>query len=190
MKLTDDPEWTVHHGFNDALHEVWGDSAITRDMRLTIKAFQDKAQTIWFCGHSLGAALAALAAAEYVIKDGGTTNGVYTIGQPRIGNSKFAARFDDNLRDKCFRFVNNNDIVPRLPIWTPIQKYTHPGNSLYFDSKGDLWDSISWWKKLWDELKGVKGAICEPGIDAFEDHKSDHYVSLMNKNRGKSTKWS
>lgn len=190
MKLVNDPDWQVHEGFNNALHEVWGEKAIKEDMRQTLKAFHDNNQTIWFTGHSLGAALATLAAAEYVLKDGGTINGLYTIGQPRVGNDKFAARFDAVLKEKTFRFVNNNDIVPRVPLYTPILKYTHPGVDLYIDSNGVVHDTISFWSKLWDKLKGAKDDLGNPGPDALNDHKSDHYVQFISQNRTKTTKWS
>lgn len=96
----------LHAGFKDALHEVWG------NMRVTFKRFQDNKQSVWFCGHSLGGALATLAVAEFVGNEKGNINGLYTIGQPRVGNSKFAGHFDVAVGDRCFRFVNNNDIDP------------------------------------------------------------------------------
>jgi len=38
-----------------------------------------------------------------LINDGGKVNGLYTIGQPRVGNDEFAARIDNALTDKYFR---------------------------------------------------------------------------------------
>jgi triacylglycerol lipase len=180
---------TVHRGFNAALHEVWGVNA-KKDMRPYIKKFQDKNQSIWFCGHSLGAALATLAAAEYVINEGGTVNGLYTIGQPRIGNDLFASVFNKAVSDRCFRFVNNNDIVTRIPISLPVFKYTHVGNALYLDSKGRLHDVLPWWKKAWDRIKGISEDIGEIGPDIVNDHDSKKYVDWLVKNRSVITKWS
>jgi len=181
---TQGPVGLVHTGFNHALHEVWD------AMRPTITRFQDNKQTIWFCGHSLGAALATLAAAEYVINDGGTVNGLYTIGQPRVGDDKFATHFDNVLINKCFRFVNNNDVVTRIPIPDLVCKYTHVGNMLYIDSAGRLNDSIPWWKKLWDGIKGLEKDIGSKGLDGLKDHSSDGYVQLITDNRSVTTKWS
>ena len=190
VKPTKGPVGLVHSGFNDALHEVWGGNTNENDMRLTIKSFQDNNQTIWFCGHSLGAALATLAAAEYAINDGGMINGLYTIGQPRVGNDEFAKHFDSVVVNKCFRFVNNNDIVTRIPVPDPACKYTHVGNMLYIDSKGKLNDSIPWWKKLWDGIKGLEKDIGSKGLDALNDHGSEGYVRLIANNRAVTTKWS
>ena len=174
----------VHAGFLDALNEVWD------DMRAVLKRFQDKQQTVWFCGHSLGGALACLAAAKYVGNEGGRINGVYTIGQPRVGNSKFAGQYDNVVGGNCFRFVNNNDVVPQLPFWGPALKYTHIGKLIYFDSDGTLKDSISWMKHLMDRLKGISDDIGQLGFDKLKDHGSDLYIGLIAKNRTVSTKWS
>lgn len=180
---------TVHRGFNDALHQVWGSHA-SKDMRQTIKKFQDNKQTIWICGHSLGGALAALAAAEYIINDKGTVNGLYTIGQPRIGNAEFAARFEKALPNNYYRFVNNNDIVPRVPLSLPAFKYAHAGRELYIDSKGQLQDSMPWWKLVWDRLSGAYDDLGKLGPDDLKDHFSKNYVELIAKNRSVKTQWS
>ena len=50
-------------------------------------------RTLWFCGHSLGAALATLAADHYP-----ATRGIGTLGSPRIGNPAFAQAFDSSCR--------------------------------------------------------------------------------------------
>jgi triacylglycerol lipase len=188
---TNGPVGTVHRGFNDALHEVWGSNA-KKDMRSTIKQFQDKKQSIWFCGHSLGAALAALAAIEYVSNDKGVINGLYTIGQPRIGNAEFAKHFDKLLTNKCFRFINNNDVVPRVPLPGLVFKYTHAGHELYIDSAAKLHDAtvLSWWEEEWDRLKGIVDDIGKIGLDDLKDHGSEGYVALIAKNRAVSTQWS
>ena len=183
LKPEDGPVGKVHRGFQGGLHEVWGDSLGDKDMRHYIKQFQDNSQSIWFCGHSLGAALATLAAAEYVLKDNKVVNGIYTIGQPRVGNDEFAESFDTVLAEKCFRFVNNNDVVTHNPLPGLVFKYTHVGQKLYIDSKGILQPSIPWWKRLWDQWSGVKKDFGQAGVDALKDHGSEGYVSLIKNNR-------
>lgn len=189
VKTEPGPFGKVHRGFNAALHEVWRPQA-GKDMRSAIKKFQDNNQTVWFCGHSLGAALAALAAAEYVFIDKGVVNGLYTIGQPRVGNEEFAEQFDKILANRCFRFVNNNDIVPRVPLPGLVFKYKHGGHPLYFDSNGQLHDELPWWIKIWDKVKGVGKNIGQVGFDNLEDHRSEQYVALVKKNRSVTTQWS
>jgi triacylglycerol lipase len=174
----------VHFGFKDALHEVWG------DMLVTLKKYQDNKQSVWFCGHSLGGALATLAVAEYIGNAKGSINGLYTIGQPRVGDSKFAEHFDGAVEGKCFRFANNNDAVPQLPLWSLMLKYTHIGNLIYIDSAGKFNDSISWMKLIWDRVRGVSDEIGELGFDHLKDHSNEKYVNLIDKNRSVTTKWS
>ncbi|KAH9261313.1 hypothetical protein BASA82_001049 [Batrachochytrium salamandrivorans] len=69
-----------------------------------------------FAGHSLGGALASLAAADYVNHESGDTPNVslYTYGEPRIGNLEWADWFN-SLPLVSYRVTSQNDPVPRLP---------------------------------------------------------------------------
>jgi hypothetical protein len=80
-------------------------------------------------GHSLGAAVATVAAAEWHGRF--PVSGVYTFGQPAVGRGTFAAVMTANYGRKFYRFVNDNDIVPRVP-----PGYSHVGRLLKFDSAG------------------------------------------------------
>ncbi len=82
-----------------------------------------QAKDIWITGHSLGGALAVLAAARLKITKG-LAPSLYTYGQPRVGFSNFADRFGTELAGKLYRFVNQSDIVPRVP---PGFLYQHCG---------------------------------------------------------------
>lgn len=193
LRLENGPKGEVHRGFQDALHETWGAAAGDNDMRLAIKEFRDQNQSLWFCGHSLGAALTTLAAAEYVLLDGEPAeniHGIYTIGQPRVGNDIFAEAFNAELGLRCYRFVNNNDIVPRVPLPGLLFKYSHVGQRLYINSKGILQPVIPIWKRVWDMWRGVEEEIGKRGVDALEDHGSEHYVRLIGKNQNVVTPWS
>lgn len=68
---------------------------------------------IWITGHSLGGALALIAAAK--LKMQGIVPTVYTYGQPRVGLSNFADRFNVELPGQLYRFINQSDIVTRIP---------------------------------------------------------------------------
>ncbi|MBW4454216.1 MAG: 50S ribosome-binding GTPase [Nostoc indistinguendum CM1-VF10] len=71
-----------------------------------------KPEKICFTGHSLGGALATLAA--YRLRNRDFTISVYTFGAPRVGDSAFASRYKDS-KVPHFRIENKNDIVPHLP---------------------------------------------------------------------------
>ena len=65
----------------------------------------------YFTGHSMGGALAVIAAA--VLRQ--IVTAVYTYGQPRAGDKTFSDAYDQALGDVTFRYVDNFDIVPHLP---------------------------------------------------------------------------
>lgn len=129
----------VHSGFALALNEVWDDLAGT----------VPSGKTVWFTGHSLGAALAMLAAARHV-EAGGAVAGVYTFGQPRTGLADFAATYGARLGDVTFRFVNHIDLVTRVPLL--VQGFRHAGRRMYWDRSGDFHEDASWWQVAKEDL--------------------------------------
>ncbi len=87
---------------------------------------------ILLTGHSLGGAIAALAACVWSEKY--PVNGVYTFGQPAVGrNKKYKETMRQRLSGKMFRFVNDDDVVPKVP---PL--YAHVGTLYHFDGNGEL----------------------------------------------------
>jgi hypothetical protein len=85
-------------------------------------------------GHSLGGALATVAAAEWQGRY--EIQGVYTYGQPRCGNNKFNAFMNKHFGDSFHRFVNDDDIVTRVP-----PGFRHVGRLYHFDASGKLQDA-------------------------------------------------
>jgi len=114
----------VHRGFKNSLDEVWD------DLIILIEKLRRKGLKIWFGGHSLGAALATLAADRY-----SNTAGVYTIGSPRVGDSDFRDRY----HVQAYRIVNNSDIVTKVP---PAGFYRHVGEIRFIDGHGSVHDRI------------------------------------------------
>ena len=72
---------------------------------------------VYLTGHSLGAAIAAMAAMLMVTADplGSGIVGVYTIGMPRPGDSRYAGTYNPRLGTRTFRLVHGGDLVTKVP---------------------------------------------------------------------------
>ncbi|WP_134704863.1 lipase family protein [Ammoniphilus sp. YIM 78166] len=77
---------------------------------------------LFVTGHSLGGALATMAALDIAVNTKFKRPIVYTFASPRVGTSTFADTY--NRIVKCsFRIYNVNDLIPRLPLnFTHVQK--------------------------------------------------------------------
>ncbi|OGX38758.1 MAG: hypothetical protein A3C36_00790 [Omnitrophica WOR_2 bacterium RIFCSPHIGHO2_02_FULL_52_10] len=62
----------------------------------------------------LGGALVALAV-DSLTEEDEDISGLYTFGQPRVGDKEFTENFDWKIKSRSFRFVNDEDIVTRVP---------------------------------------------------------------------------
>lgn len=79
---------------------------------------------IWVTGHSLGGAVALLAAFDILQNmNTGVTPGLYTFAGPRVGAPDFVANFNAVI-PVCYRIVNFMDVVPQVPL-APL--YQHAG---------------------------------------------------------------
>lgn len=107
----------VHHGFAKALASVTSELAAWLGSR--------SGDQVVFTGHSLGAALATLAASRW------QAGQLITFGSPRVGNSAFV---DTLAGARIERYVDCCDIVTHLPPQSPW--YAQAGATLYIDSEG------------------------------------------------------
>ena len=98
-----------HKGFVAALSDIWAPLFAAVD-----GAYSKKERRVWVTGHSLGGALALLAAWR-LQRNFVPVYAVYTFGAPMIGNAAAAEAFQREFPDKVFRFVDKDDLVPRLP---------------------------------------------------------------------------
>lgn len=177
LRFTAHPLGKVHRGFLAAIDYAWGDTI------KTIQEFKTQNQTIWFTGHSLGAALATLGVAKmYDLNQ--TVHGLYTFGQPRTGDTEFAKEFDAKYKLSSFRFVHNNDIVTRIPL--SAMGYKHIGSFLYLDAAKNLHKDIRWWNEFKDRVKGSIEDLGKPGLDNIKDHDMDAYIKGIEKNLNKN----
>lgn len=174
IHLVNGPVGKVHEGFQCALNTVW---------RTLWKFLNDKfvrgQRSLWITGHSLGAALATLATAKIRLEQGHPVSGLYTFGCPRVGNDEFSRAFDQDFWAKTYRFVNNNDVVPRIPF--RLLNYRHVGTFKYFDHTGKVNDKITWDKILLDRIQGHIDDLLEPNTDGIKDHQMTRYVDNLKR---------
>ena len=175
------PVGRVHRGFDGALNKVWP------DVTNYVRSIRKKNQKLWYTGHSLGAALATLAAARWRLVEGVPVQGLYTFGHPRTGNKEFAESLDSALPGLVYRFVNNNDVVPRVPMRK--MGYQHVGRFVYFTAKGTITNRISVWQRRLDRVKGRISDLGKPGTDGVKDHDMSRYVRLVRKNQHVALDW-
>lgn len=169
------PNDNLHGGFRKALDAVWPQ----------LQAFQQNHPElpVWFTGHSLGGALAVLAADRYK-KLNDQVGGVYTFGCPVMGNHDFVKSYA--LHDHTFRFVNNNDWLPALDIG-----YQHVGQLRYITSAGAIEDESNPLGKILDKFKGSASHALDTlkswttfnfdviPSDALRDHAPIYYATRV-----------
>jgi len=89
----------THCGFSDALQSVWPEVTAALDAL-------PNGCPLFYSGHSLGAALATLAAVER------PPRAAYVFGSPRVGNAAFGARLNAL---SVYRVVDGSDVVTMVP---------------------------------------------------------------------------
>lgn len=156
----------VHAGFRDALLSIVG------PIETWLATVGATALTI--TGHSLGGALATLAASRQPHAD------LVTFGSPRVGDSAFAALLHgQNVR----RYVDCTDIVTQLP---PPPVYAHTDGLRYIDHGGTVHTSPTPALSLLDDHLAAEAAYAavmwHPEnvlLRSFADHAPANYVSAV-----------
>ena len=107
----------AHSGFAKALAEIW--EQVASELQAAAGS------RLLFTGHSLGAAMATLAA------DLNLPASLYTFGSPRVGDAAFVSALQKKQLDNR-RYVDCCDLVARLPP-DGFFGYVHLGNPYYID---------------------------------------------------------
>jgi triacylglycerol lipase len=161
----------VHKGFSEALDRVWNPLlAALHD----VKAHQ---KTLWLTGHSLGGALATLAA-ERLREAGFEPMLVCTFGAPRMFDGTAARCYIAPL----YRFVTPEDLVPQYPVPGPRYDYRHAGTPVVLYPSGGVAGREPGWlaaarhfRRL--AMMGLAGAA----VTSVREHVMSGYLARLRR---------
>ena len=133
----------VHAGFLDAFTKL--QSGVNSALQ---ELLAERPRPVWYAGHSLGGALATLAAAWF-----GNGTGLYVFGCPRVGDDKFVAEFPQCT--SVWRFCNSGDPVALVPprsnlvarVWSGAA-YLHAGTAIWLDGAATPVQSVDPYEPL------------------------------------------
>jgi len=97
----------MHHGFDKAFDAV--------SAQITEALAERGAEPLLITGHSMGAALAVIAADHFLSEKNVRATAVYAFGMPRVGGEDFAVRYNETLGATTYRLVHGDDIVATVP---------------------------------------------------------------------------
>ncbi|WFC96803.1 hypothetical protein MBRA1_003466 [Malassezia brasiliensis] len=127
-------------------------------------------------GHSLGAAMALIAAGHYnhVLDQG--IHYALVFGLPRTGDGKFANFIDETLKDKVYYVVNGHDVVPHVP--PRGFGYQHPSGQIWINPA----DSTEW--KFYPGQENVHGANSVGLALNTDDHLGTYFHTGIGESEG------
>jgi len=161
----------VHKGFKKEVDDLW--PMISEDIDRTVNLKKD----LWFCGHSLGAAMATIMASRCLYKDSlGDPVELYTFGSPRVGWKGYC----NSLGVVHHRWKNNNDIVTSVP--PRFMGFKHHGTEHYINAYGQLRNPTGW-QRIKDKVRGLWEGWCEGYLDSFCDHGMAEYIRHIEWNQ-------
>jgi triacylglycerol lipase len=94
---------------------------------------------------------------------------LFTFGSPRIGNKRYV----NYVQLEAYRWVNNNDVVTRVPpSWLG---FRHKGREVYLNAYGKI-RRLTGWQRTKDRWRGFVRGLREGNFDHFADHSIHQYI--------------
>ena len=159
----------VHAGFKESVDDIWP----------TVHELANdygKTRQIWCTGHSLGAAMATLIAFRLQrTEDTPNPMALFTYGSPRVGNKTYVKGIEAT-GVLHFRFVNNADIVARVPLWP----FYHFGGMYYMNHYGHL-RALTFWQVTKDVWRGFAVGLKRKNINFFTNHSITRYAANLRR---------
>jgi len=188
----------VHSGFR----------AMMSALSVVAWSTENSRQPLYIAAHSLGGAVGMMYAAS-LQRDGlgPCVRGVYTFGQPRVGDPAFARWYGDTLGERTYRHVNCADAVPHLPgfmpgwfktvvlgvsalapwlllVWLALvtlwpSGYRHTGQMIYSDRRGKLHRNSSRLFRCWDRVLAILFNLGRYPVSLKHHSQGDSYVTAL-----------
>jgi triacylglycerol lipase len=152
----------VHVGFKGEINKLWPTIS---------KVLADNPGNVYVTGHSLGAAMATIAASR--MQDRVTA--LVTFGSPRVGNAEFVK----SLAVEHYRVQNNCDDVTKVPF--KLMGFEHHGTHKYMNFHGEFRD-LTPWQQVKDMARSRLKARAkgQKYIGVF-DHMMANYIAKLQK---------
>lgn len=148
----------VHTGFHHEVHKILD------KIEITIEHMRHR-KKLFITGHSLGGAMATVAASKLKNVDF-----LCTFGSPRVGTKSFVR----NIPAKHVRYVNNNDVVPTVP--PSFLFYRHHGEERYINYHGNI-RKMTFWQRVKDQWRGrISSFKKKIPFDGIYDHDVKYYI--------------
>ena len=154
----------VHVGFKGEINKLWPTIS---------KVLADNPGNVYVTGHSLGAAMATIAASR--MQDRVTA--LVTFGSPRVGNAEFVK----SLTVEHYRVQNNCDDVTKVPF--KLMGFAHHGTHKYMNFHGEFRD-LTPWQQVKDMARSRLKARAkgQKYIGVF-DHMMANYIAKLGKSK-------
>jgi hypothetical protein len=159
----------VHQGFKDVIQTVWP------KIEPAIKRGSAAGPALFFTGHSLGGALAIVAAERAALEFKIQPTVVYTYGSPRTGGTEFFDSYKPLLGDSTYRLIDGDDLVPTVPAAQP-GGYLHVGQSIQCRTDGLFDDPPTMTGAAEENIPGFVANAIETGIDDFRSFSAFQFI--------------
>ena len=192
----------VHYGFQHALDGIWlresSEKALSPSQGVIgefLREVDNPTTQLWLTGHSLGAALATIAAARVQLTDAspfkGRVGALVTVGSPRVLDKTGAVRLRKELGpERIFRIHRSIDPIPAIPPKLKGFKHVSGGRKAFISHQGHLAMDARWSRRM---LERCQAALREAeemvatalpgqhkGFGAFvSDHDSEDYLKAV-----------
>jgi hypothetical protein len=142
----------VHSGFNHSF------SSMLPEIKRFLGEHSQSVQNIHCVGHSLGGAVATLAA-DWAVRNTSNKVSLYTFGQPRVGTSIFSNSITKKVgSENIYRAYHRTDPVPMVPLY-PYMHAPYKDHGFFLPSNQPLASGEA--HKMSNYVESVKGKSWE-----------------------------